>query len=84
MIGYLRWDTELGRANIATEVALLSSHFDLPRRGHIYQCLNIYAYLKQHKYSKLVMNPYYMNAEDHYPNIFNNKAERFELYGDIK
>ena len=25
-----------------------------------------------------------MNVEDHYPYIFNDKAEWFELYGDVK
>ena len=77
MIRFLRWDIKLGQANIVTEVALISRHLDLSRCGHLDECFNIYAYLKQHQYSKLVMKPAYMNVEDHYPNIFNEKPERF-------
>ena len=84
MIGCLRWAIKLGRADIATEVSLLSRHLDLPCRGHLDQCFNIYAYIKQQHYSKLLMNPDYMNVEDHYPNSFNYKAEWFEFYGDDK
>ena len=84
MIGCLRWAIKLGRADIATEVSLLSRHLDLPCRGHLDQCFNIYAYLNQIQYSKLVMNPSYMNAKEHYPCSFNCKAEWFELYDDVK
>ena len=84
MIGCLRWAIKLGRAAIATEVALISRHLDLPCRGHFDQCFNVYAYLKQHHYSKLVMNPAYMNSKDHYPDSFNDRAEWSELYGDVK
>ena len=65
MIGFLRWAIKLGRVDIATEVALISRHLALTFRGHLDQCFNIYAYLKQHQYSKLVMNLDYMNIEDH-------------------
>ena len=74
MIGCLRWAVELGRADIVTEVALVSRHLALPRRGHLDQFFNIYDYLKQRQYSKLVMNPDYMNVEDHYPDSFNDKS----------
>ena len=84
MIGCLSWDIELGRSEIAKEVALISRHLALPHHGNLDQYFNIYAYLKQHQYHKLVMNPYYMNIEDHYPDSFNKKPEWFEFYGDVK
>ena len=84
MIGCLRWAIELGRADIATETALLSRHLALPRHGHLDQCFNIFAYLKKHPYSKLIMNPAYMHVEGNNPDSFNNKAEWYEFYGDVK
>lgn len=45
MIGCLGWAIELGRGDIATEVALLSRHLALPRRGHLEQAYNVVAYL---------------------------------------
>ena len=83
-MGRPRWAIELGQVNTATEVALLSRHLALPRRGHIGQCFNIYTNLKKHQYFKLVMNPSYINVQDHYPYSFNYKAEWFKFYGDIK
>ena len=34
LIGMLRWMVELGRVDITTEVAMLSSYLVLPREGH--------------------------------------------------
>ena len=39
LIGELRWAIELGRADIATEVSLMSRHLALPRRRHLDQVL---------------------------------------------
>ena len=57
MIRCIKWVIELCQATIETKVALLSRHLALPCRGHIYQCFNIYVYLKNYPYYKLVMNP---------------------------
>ena len=35
LIGVLRWAVELGRIDIHVEVALLSSHLAMPRKGHL-------------------------------------------------
>ena len=35
LIGILRWAVELGRIDIITETANLSSHMALPREGHL-------------------------------------------------
>ena len=43
VIGCLRWAIELGRGDVSTEVALLSRHLALPRRGHLEQAYNVVA-----------------------------------------
>ena len=35
MIGSLRWSVNLGRFDILLEVALMSKHLALPRKGHL-------------------------------------------------
>ena len=84
LIGCYRWAIELGRADIAVEVSLLSRHMALPRRGHLDQAYNIAAYLKTHKYSKLVMSPKPMRHRDLRASSFKTDAEWFEFYGDVK
>ena len=84
VIGCLRWAIELGRGDIATEVALLSRHLALPRRGHLEQAYNVVAYLKKHPYSKLVMDPTPQGHKDRYAKRFNTDADWFEFYGDVK
>jgi hypothetical protein len=48
---------ELGRVNICLEVSMLSSHLALPRRGHMDQVLNIFAYLKAQHNAEIVFDP---------------------------
>ena len=57
LIGILRWIVELGRADIATEVSMMSSHLALPRAGHLEQVLHIFAYLKKHHNAEMVFDP---------------------------
>ena len=45
MTGVLRWAIELGRIDIAMEVSMLSSHFALPREGHLQQGYHIFGFL---------------------------------------
>jgi hypothetical protein len=56
VIGILRWMVELGRIDIATPVALLSSFLAMPRRGHLEAAYHIFAYLKLHDRSKIVFD----------------------------
>ena len=84
MIARLRLDIELGCGNIETEVALLLINMDLPWRGLLYQRFNIFYYLKKHPFSKLVINPYYMDARNKISNQFNENVMWFEFYGDAK
>ena len=57
LIGVLRWIVELGRADICTEVSMMSSHLALPRKGHMEQLLHIFGYLKKHSNAEMVFDP---------------------------
>jgi len=57
LIGMLRWLVELGRADINTEVSMMSSHLALPREGHLKEVLHIFAHLKKHHNAEMVFDP---------------------------
>ena len=44
LIGILRWIVDLGRIDITCEISMLSSHFALPREGHLEEVLHVYAW----------------------------------------
>ena len=48
---------ELGRADIFVEVSMMYSHLAIPRRGHLYEVLHIFSYMKCHAKSKMVYDP---------------------------
>jgi hypothetical protein len=58
-IGVLCWAVEIGRLDILLEVALLSSHLALPRKGHLGQVYHIFGYLKLGPRRRLYMDPDY-------------------------
>jgi hypothetical protein len=64
LIGILRWTVELGRIDIYTDVALLSSHLVEPQTGHLEQVFHIFCYLRAHLNSHLVFDPKYVTWED--------------------
>jgi hypothetical protein len=47
-IGILRWAVELGRIDIAHAVSVMSHFSAMPREGHLYAVLRIFAYLKRY------------------------------------
>jgi hypothetical protein len=57
LIGALRWAVELGRIDIHLSVALLAQYLVHPRAGHLEQVFHIFAYLKEHLRSKIVLDP---------------------------
>ena len=57
LIGILRWAVELGRVDILLEVSLLSSHNAMPRQGHLEAVYHMFAYLKAHSNSRIVLDP---------------------------
>ena len=66
LIGVLRWIVELGRADIACEVSMLSSYMALPREGHLSQLFHIFAYLQKNHNAEMVFGPTYpdINMDD--------------------
>lgn len=57
LIGTLRWCVELGRIDIHLPVALLAQYLAQPRVGHLDQVFHIFAYLKAHSRSRIVLDP---------------------------
>ena len=45
-IGILRLMLELVRVDICVEASMISSHLELPRRGHLEQVLHMFGYIK--------------------------------------
>ena len=78
-IGVLRWMVELGRIDICTEVSMLAAFSAAPRQGHLLAVLHLYAYLKNHKRSRLVLDP---SKFDHPPSKLDQGWKDF--YGDVK
>jgi hypothetical protein len=56
LVGVLRWMCELGCIDIQVEVSLLSRFLAAPREGHLNQVSHIFAYLRNHQRSALVMD----------------------------
>ena len=68
LIGIMRWLCEIGRVDILTETSLLSTYLTNPRIGHLHQALHVFKYLKDHKRSKMVFDPSYVDInDDHLP-----------------
>jgi len=84
LIGILRWAVELGRIDIFIDVSLLSSilssHMCQPRVGHLEQVLHIFAYLKHHVNSNMVIDPKYITWDSE---AFINQ-DWSEFYKDAK
>ena len=78
-IGVLRWMVELGRIDICTEVSMLAAFSAAPRQGHLAAVLHLYAYLKKHERSRLVLDP---RRFDHDPPKEDLGWKDF--YGDVK
>jgi hypothetical protein len=76
-IGVLRWAVELGRIDVATEVSMLAAYSAAPRQGHLAAILHVYAYLKSHDRSRLVLDPGYL------PEITVPEYDWTDFYGDV-
>jgi hypothetical protein len=71
LIGVLRWAVEIGRLDILLEVALLSCHLALPRKGHLDQVYHILAYLKYSGKRRIYLDP-------SYPKISESRFEKYD------
>jgi hypothetical protein len=47
---------ELGRIDIHLPVSLLAQHLAMPRLGHLDQVYNVFAYLKAHRHSRILLD----------------------------
>jgi hypothetical protein len=57
LIGTLRWAIELGRIDIHLSVTILAQYLVKQRVGHLDQVFHVFAYLKSHLRSRIVMDP---------------------------
>ncbi len=68
LVGTMRWLCEIGRIDILTETSLLSTYLSCHRVGHLHQAIYVFRYLKDHKRSKVVFDPRYVDInDDHLP-----------------
>ena len=59
LIGYdriMHWSIDMGQSNVSVELSLLSRHLIMPHSEHLDKAFNIFAYLRFHLNSKLVIN----------------------------
>jgi hypothetical protein len=56
LVGILRWAVELGRIDIHFSVAVMSQYLAQPRAGHLDQLFHLFAYLKAHMHSRIILD----------------------------
>jgi hypothetical protein len=56
LVGILRWAVELGRIDIHLSIALLAQYLVQPRVGHLDQIFHVFAYLKAHIRSRIILD----------------------------
>jgi hypothetical protein len=59
-IGILHWAAELGRIDIATEVSMMATYAAAPQQYHLMALMHIYAWLKCHSRSRVILDPSYV------------------------
>jgi hypothetical protein len=80
LIGVMWLMVELGCVNIATKIALISSHLAYPRVGHLEVALHIMGYSKRKHNTQLVFDPTYLTIDmDSFP-----KYVWTEFYGNAE
>ena len=57
LIGVLRWEFEIRRVDILYETSIMSTHFALPRVGHLEQLFHVFGYLKEKLKWKSALDP---------------------------
>ena len=56
LIGVLRWTVELSRIDTHLSMALLAQYLAQPRVGHLHQAFCVFAYLKTHPRSRIILD----------------------------
>ena len=59
LIGILRWIVEIGRLDLTCEVSMMASYCVMPRKGQLEQVFHMFAFLKCHHNSRIVLDPTY-------------------------
>jgi Reverse transcriptase (RNA-dependent DNA polymerase) len=77
-IGVLRWAVELGRIDICAEASIMAGFSAAPREGHLDAVMHVFAWLKCHTRSKIVLDPDYPEYEEM------EKPDWSEFYEDAK
>jgi len=57
-VGILHWAVEISRIDVAHAAATMAKFMASPRQGHLAGILKIFAYLKLHMNSKIVIDPF--------------------------
>ena len=81
LIGVLRWEIELGRIDIHTEVAILSQYSPLPREGHLTALYGIFAYKRKKLKYCIAFEPDETNVNE---DAFNAMAVWNDFYADTE
>jgi len=79
-VGILRWAVEISRIDLAHSAATMAKFMASPREGHLVGLLKIFAYLKLHMNSKIVIDPFERLWDD----LDWNTADWSEFYPDAK
>jgi hypothetical protein len=78
LIGILCWSVELGRIDIHLSVALMAQYLAQPRVGHLQQVFHIFAYLKAHSRSRILLD----DSEPQVDNSQFTQADWYNFYPD--
>ena len=81
LIGILRWAVELGRVDIAVEVAILSQYQANPREGHLEALYLIFHFLSKNPLRRLVFDARVPACDE---DAFQLDADWTEFYGDVE
>eukprot|EP00804_Cyclotella_cryptica_P008557 CCRYP_007551-RA/>CCRYP_007551-RA protein AED:0.38 eAED:0.38 QI:0/0/0/1/1/1/2/0/852 len=79
LIGIGRWAVELGRIDIAVEIALMSQYQASPQVGHLEAMYLIFHYLSKHKNWRVVFDPALPEFDESH---FRTNADWTEFYHD--
>ena len=57
IIGIIRWAVDIGRVDILTEISILSSYQDSPKKGRLKQIYHVFDFLKKNSNLTLYSDP---------------------------
>jgi len=63
-IGIIRWAVELGRIDLAHTASTMAKFLAAPREGHLTALIRVFAYIRKHPKSKIVIDPYERDWSD--------------------